>query len=151
MSDVLHQIQMDSLPWQSNVLLWLWCTKQENHCSFHKMNQCGNGFCLQSLQSAADQWDERLADLGSDYDQLEDEQWFMPGDDDEGEPWTARNSSELTPIINKEIMWLLQYAEDRIRNASGVHFSLKTARNLAMYTSIGYCLHENIQAWNCSR
>lgn len=76
----------------------------------------------------------------------------MPGEtDDQGIPWTARNSSELTPVINKEVMWLLKYAEDRIKNATGVHFSLKTARDLARYTSIGYCLHENIKAWNCTR
>ena len=75
----------------------------------------------------------------------------MPGGEDESVPWTARNSSELTPLINKEVMWLLKIAEDRMKNATGFHFSLKTARHLAMYTSVGYCLHENIRAWNCTR
>jgi hypothetical protein len=79
-----------------------------------------------------------------------EEDWIMAGDP-EGVPWTARNSSELTPLINKEIMWLLKVAEDRIRNSSGIHFTLKTARHLAMYNSVAYCLHENIAAWNCTR
>lgn len=57
----------------------------------------------------------------------------------------------MTPLINKEVMWLLKIAEDRMKNATGFHFSLKTARRLAMYTSVGYCLHKNILAWNCTR
>lgn len=99
-------------------------------------------------------WDNRLGSSQA-LDRAEDEEmWILPGQEEEGqeeEPWTSRNSSELTPLINKEVMWLLKIAEDRMKNTSGFHFSLKLARNLAHYTSIGYCLHENIRAWNCTR
>ena len=105
---------------------------------------------LQALEDTARQWDEKLAEYQSRQEE-EEEEWIVPGEEEESVPWTARNSSELTPLINKEVMWLLKIAEDRMKNATGFHFSLKTARHLAMYTSVGYCLHENIRAWNCTR
>ena len=117
---------------------------------WHCIQSC---IILQALEGAAAYWDDRLAALHSEGDDdMEDseEEWILPIDE-EGVPWTARNSSELTPLINKEVMWLLKIAEDRMKNASGFHFTLRTARDLAHYTSIGYCLHENIQAWNCTR
>lgn len=103
----------------------------------------------QALQDAAEYWDKQLllTDMNGD---SEAEEWIMPGSEP-SVPWTARNSSELNPLINKEIMWLLKIAEDRAKNATGIRLSLRTARNLAKYTSIGYCLHENIRAWNCTR
>ena len=54
-------------------------------------------------------------------------------------------------MINKEIMWLLEEAEERLRNASGVPFALDTAAQLAKFNSVAYCTHENIAAWNCTR
>ena len=65
---------------------------------------------VQALEEAAALWDSRLAHLGdAEGDAGEGDQWIVPGDEEgEGVPWTARNSSELTPLINKEIMWLLK-------------------------------------------
>lgn len=104
---------------------------------------------MQALAHAAAYWDERLGRLSSSGEDLEDESdWIVPG---EGEPWTSRNSSQLTPLINKEVMWLLKEAEDRLSNASGVPFALRTARRLAHFNSVAYCEHENIRLWNCTR
>ena len=66
-------------------------------------------------------------------------------------PWTSRNQSQLVPLLPMEVMWLLEAAEERLRNASGIPFALATARRLAAFNSVAYCQHENIAAWNCSR
>ena len=107
---------------------------------------------LQALAAAAAAWDTQLLDsfLQEQGDKNLEEDWVVP-QGPEGVNWTARNESEMTPLINMEIMWLLKQAEDRLSNASGVPFAIKTARRLAMYNSAAYCTHEWIQKWNCTR
>ena len=107
---------------------------------------------LQALAAAAAGWDAQLPDtfLQEQGDKDLETDWVVP-QGPEGLNWTARNESEMTPLINMEIMWLLKEAEDRLSNASGVPFAIKTARRLASYNSAAYCTHEWIQNWNCTR
>lgn len=65
--------------------------------------------------------------------------------------WHRFNESQLTPYVPQEIAWLLEEAQDRLRNRSNLPLQLELARTLARYTSIVYCEFPNIQAWNCSR
>lgn len=65
--------------------------------------------------------------------------------------WSPFNESQLTPLLPWEITWLLEDAQDRLRNRSHLPLALEMARTVARYTSIVYCKDENIMAWNCSR
>lgn len=65
--------------------------------------------------------------------------------------WVPFNESQLTPLLPREIVWLLEDAQDRLRNRSNLPLQLELARTLARYTSIVYCQEPNIHAWNCSR
>ena len=81
-----------------------------------------------------------------------------PGADDaiqsvdaDDDSWVPFNQSQLTPLLPQEIVWLLEEAQDRLRNRSNLPMQLELARTLARYTSVVYCQDENIRAWNCSR
>ena len=65
--------------------------------------------------------------------------------------WLPFNESQLTPLLPSEIVWLLEDAQDRLRNRSSLPLQLDLARTLARYTSIVYCQEPNIMAWNCTR
>ncbi|KAK9808570.1 hypothetical protein WJX73_010249 [Symbiochloris irregularis] len=68
-----------------------------------------------------------------------------------GDDWSPFNESQLTPLLPWEIVWLLEEAQDRLRNRSHLPLALEMARTMARYTSVVYCKDENIMAWNCSR
>lgn len=111
---------------------------------------------LQTLAEAKANWDLRISEqeAGLAGGSHSEEKWILPFNDTsdpESVPWTSRNSSELVPLLPKEVMWLLDEAEQRLRNASGIPFALATARRLAKFVSVAYCQHENIAAWNCTR
>ena len=66
-------------------------------------------------------------------------------------PWTHRDRGELSPLLPKEIMWLLAEAEGAVSNASRAHTRLAHAATLARINSVAYCPTRSVQAWNCSR
>ena len=111
---------------------------------------------MQELEAAADALDVYVSGqeeaFGSSQPQ---EKWILPFDDESDDPssvpWTTRNVTQIVPLIPQEIMWLMDKAEERLRNASGIPFALNIARRLAAFNSVAYCSHNNIAAWNCTR
>ena len=72
---------------------------------------------------------------------------YLVGDDD----WRSYNDSQLTPLLPREIVWLMELVEQRIHNKSSLPTQLQRAITLARYTSVVYCDPPNILAWNCTR
>jgi len=67
-------------------------------------------------------------------------------------PWTARNESDVIPLLPKPVMWLLAEAENAVANASSQAASrLATAAALARINSVAYCSRNAVAAWNCTR
>ena len=72
---------------------------------------------------------------------------FLVGEDD----WSSYNDSQLTPLLPREIVWLMELVEQRIHNKSSLPTQVERAITLARYTSVVYCDPPNILAWNCTR
>ena len=72
---------------------------------------------------------------------------YLVGDND----WRTYNDSQLTPLLPREIVWLMELVEQRIHNKSSLPMQLQRAITLARYTSVVYCDPPNILAWNCTR
>ena len=66
-------------------------------------------------------------------------------------PWTARNESEVVPLLPKPVMWLLAEAEQAVANASSAAARLSTAAALARINSVAYCGQRSVASWNCTR
>lgn len=66
-------------------------------------------------------------------------------------PWTARNESDVVPLLPKPVMWLLAEAERAVANASSAAARLATAAALARINSVAYCGRRSVLAWNCTR
>ncbi|KAK9837014.1 hypothetical protein WJX81_007212 [Elliptochloris bilobata] len=69
--------------------------------------------------------------------------------DGDSEPWSPFNGSGLVPEVPTAIMWLIEEAEARFANHTGLDLDL--ALQLAQLNSVAYCHAENVAAWNCTR
>ena len=121
---------------------WRWAEHFSKPDSLQQVTQhqeaLGSAWQLGS-QAGRQEDDERLSSLTVQSTAVVDENW------------QKFNDSQLTPLLPMEIVWLLEDAQDRLRNRSNLPLQLDMARTLARYTSIVYCQGQNIMAWNCSR